>query len=312
MKKKILITGGAGYIGSILVPRLLEKKYKVTILDNFLYNQNSLNHLCGYENLEIIKGDVRDNNILKKCIENSEIIVPLAAIVGAPACKIDPVGSSSINKDAIFEVLRLAPKDKIIIMPTTNSAYGSGGKDNMCDESSPLNPISTYAVDKVEVEKKLMSCDNFISLRLATVFGMSPRMRVDLLVNDFVHRAFRDKFIVLFESHFKRNFIHVEDVASVFLHSIENFETMKNQIYNVGMSDANLSKKELCDLIKKVIPDFNIIENNFTKDEDQRNYIVSNKKIETTGFKPKKTLEDGINELIKGYTCIKKNEYGNI
>jgi nucleoside-diphosphate-sugar epimerase len=312
MKKKILITGGAGYIGSILTPRLLEKKYEVTVLDNFLYNQSSLNHLCGYKNFEIIKGDVRDNNILKKCIENNEIIVPLAAIVGAPACKIDPVGSSSINKDAIFEVLRLATKDKIIIMPTTNSAYGSGGKDNMCDENSPLNPISTYAVDKLEVEKKLMSCDNFISLRLATVFGMSPRMRVDLLVNDFVHRAFRDKFIVLFESHFKRNFIHVEDVASVFLHSIENFETMKNQIYNVGMSDANLSKKELCDLIKKVIPDFNIIENNFTKDEDQRNYIVSNKKIEATGFKPKKTLQDGINELIKGYTCIKKNEYGNI
>ncbi len=310
--KKILITGGAGYIGSILTPHLLEKEYSVTVVDNFMYSENSLNASCINKNLKIIKADVRDNKFMKKLFSQNDIVIPLAAIVGAPACEFDPVGSETINKKSILEFLKSKSKDQIVIMPTTNSAYGSGDKNNYCDENSKLNPISKYASDKVDIENELMSKPNVISLRLATVFGMSPRMRTDLLVNDFVLKAYKDKFIVLFESHFKRNYIHLIDVARVFSHVIEKFEVTKNNIYNVGLSDANLSKKELCQLIKKEITDLEIFENEFAKDLDQRNYIVSNKKIEATGFKPNVSVANGIQELIKGYSSIKKYNYGNI
>ena len=310
--KKILITGGAGYIGSILTPHLLEKEYSVTVVDNFMYSENSLNASCINKNLKIIKADVRDNKFMKKLFSQNDIVIPLAAIVGAPACEFDPVGSETINKKSILEFLKSKSKDQIVIMPTTNSAYGSGDKNNYCDENSKLNPISKYASDKVDIENELMSKPNVISLRLATVFGMSPRMRTDLLVNDFVLKAYKDKFIVLFESHFKRNYIHLIDVARVFSHVIEKFEVTKNNIYNVGLSDANLSKKELCQLIKKEITDLEIFENEFAKDLDQRNYIVSNKKIEATGFKPNVSVTNGIQELIKGYSSIKKYNYGNI
>ena len=310
--KKILITGGAGYIGSILASQLIEKKYEVTVFDNFLYNQTSLLDLCHNENFKIFNGDVRDINKINPIIKKSDIIIPLAALVGAPICKKDPKGSEDINKNSIYNLLDVISKDQMIIMPTTNSAYGGGQGGVECDENSPLNPISKYALDKVEIEKKIMNRENTISLRLATVFGMSPRMRFDLLVNDFVRRAFIDRFIVLFESHFKRNYIHVKDVSRCFEHCLENFETMKSNIYNVGLSYANLSKKELCEKIKIYKPDFVILESEIEKDIDQRNYIVSNKKIEESGFKTKYSIDFGIQEVLKGCEILSKKQYSNI
>ncbi len=307
----ILVTGGAGYIGSILVELLLVNKFKVTVYDNFIYNQNSLGHLCHNENLQIIKGDVRDSTKIQPLIKKHDIIIPLAALVGAPICSFDPIGSTTINKDSVLDLFKMLSKNQIILMPTTNSAYGTGDKNNFCDENSKLNPISNYAKDKVFIEEQLISKNNYISFRLATVFGISPRMRLDLLVNDFVYRAVNDKFIVLFESHFKRNYIHVRDVAEVFLYSITNYENMKNQIYNVGLTEANLSKSDLCKYIQNHIEDFKYFEDSYSKDPDQRNYIVSNKKIESKGFKTKFSLEYGIKELIKGFEYIKNNNHSN-
>ncbi len=310
--EKILITGGAGYIGSILATHLINKGYEITIFDNFLYNQSSLLDICHKNNLHIVNGDVRDNHKINPEIKKSDIIIPLAALVGAPICKKDPKGSEDINKNSIFNLLENISKNQIIIMPTTNSAYGGGQGGVECDENSPLNPISKYALDKVEIEKKIMDRENTISLRLATVFGMSPRMRFDLLVNDFVRRAYLDRFIVLFESHFKRNYIHVKDVANCFEHCLENFSQMKTNIYNVGLSDANLSKKELCERIKKYKPDFVVLESEIEKDIDQRNYIVSNSKIESSGFKPMYNIDFGIKEILKGCEILSKKQYSNI
>ena len=311
-KFKILITGGAGYIGSLLIEKLLNCGHIVTTYDNFLYGQSSLNHLCSNKNFSVIKGDVRDETKLSTILNKYEIIIPLAALVGAPICKFNPVGAKTINYDSINFLLKKISKEQIVLMPTTNSAYGFGDKNNYCNEESKLNPISQYAIDKVNIEKELMQRENAISFRLATVFGMSPRMRMDLLVNDFVFRAFSDKFIVLFESHFKRNFIHIRDVCNVFNFSINNFHKMKGQIYNVGLSDANLSKKELCEIIKKKINDFIFFEDSLQKDPDQRNYIVSNEKIEKIGFKTEFSLDQGIDELIKGYQMLKPKRFSNI
>ena len=227
-------------------------------------------------------------------------------------CEEDKVAATSINRDSILNLIKLVSSNQKIIMPTTNSGYGIGKKDRMCDEETPLKPISLYGNTKVEAEKAVLDKGNSISLRLATVFGMSPRMRLDLLVNDFVYRAMNDRAVVLFESHFKRNYIHVRDVARAFIHSIENFEIMKNQPYNVGISDANLSKKELCIKIQKHIPEFIFIDAPIGEDPDKRDYIVSNARIESSGYNPKYTLDNGITELIKGYQMIRNNEYGNV
>ena len=312
MKINILITGGAGYIGSLLTEKLLNSGHMVTVYDNFMYDQSSLNHLCSNKNLSVVKGDVRNNNEILSILSTFDVIIPLAALVGAPICKFNSVGAKTVNYDSIDLLLENISKDQIILMPTTNSAYGTGDKNNFCNEESKLNPISQYAIDKVEIEKKLMQHHNAVSFRLATVFGMSPRMRIDLLVNDFVLRAFNDKFIVLFESHFKRNFIHIRDVCDVFKFSIDNIDKMKGQIYNIGLSDANLSKKELCENIQKKIKNFVFFEDDLQKDPDQRNYIVSNDKIEKLGFKPKVSLQEGIDELIKGYQMLKIKKYSNI
>jgi len=312
MSLSVLVTGGAGYLGSTLVPVLIDKGFNVTVVDNFFYKQSSLNQLCKNPNFSIVNGDVRIKETIEPLIKKADIVIPLAAYVGAPLCKKDPIGASSVNKDSIFMMLELLSPNQSILMPTTNSAYGSGDENNFCTEESPLRPISQYAIEKVEVEQRLMEFSNFISFRLATVFGMSPRMRMDLLVNDFCYRAVNDKFIVLFESHFKRNYIHVADVAKAFTHGIDNFETMRGNVFNVGLSSANLSKLELCEEIKKQIPDFVITEAKVGKDPDQRNYIVSNEKIEKTGYLPDVTLRDGISELIKGYQMIKNNQYSNI
>ena len=309
---KILITGGAGYIGSILVPELLNAGHKVTVVDNFMFDQSSLNHCCSNPNFHIINGDIRHEKFITPYYKSAEIIIPLAGYVGAPLCNKDLTGAQSVNHDALILMLNFLNEEQKVLMPTTNSAYGSGQDNNLCDEESPLNPISKYASDKVAVEQKLMARKNSISFRLATVFGMSPKMRIDLLVNDFVYRAIKDGFIVLYESHFKRNYIHVRDVSSVFVHAIDNFENMRGQIFNVGLSDANISKLELCKRIKLQIKNFIIMEAPMAEDPDQRNYVVSNKKIESTGWKPKISLDDGIFELKKGYTMLSNSKYGNV
>ena len=312
MSYNILVTGGAGYLGSTLVPELLAKGHKVTVIDNFMWGQNSLAHVCHNPNFSVVRGDVRIENVVLPLIKKADMVIPLAAYVGAPLCARDPVGASSTNHDALMMMLKNVSKHQRILMPTTNSAYGSGDKDNFCTEESLLRPISLYAIEKVKVEQELMQHPNSISFRLATVFGMSPRMRIDLLVNDFTYRAVHDRFVVLFESSFKRNYIHVRDTARVFIHGIENYGKMNGQIYNVGLSDANVSKKELCEAIQKQVSDFTFIDAPIGKDPDQRNYIVSNEKIEATGYKPQVSLDTGIFELIKGFTMIRNTRYGNV
>ena len=308
----ILVTGGAGYIGSILLPELLRQGHSVTVLDNFMYKQNSLAAVCHHPGFSIINGDIRIQHEMRALMKRADIIIPLAAYVGAPICARDPVGATTVNRDAIIMMLDNLDSSQRILMPTTNSAYGSGDENNFCTEESPLNPVSQYAIEKVEIEKRLLEHENAISFRLATVFGMSPRMRIDLLVNDFTCRAVHDGFIVLFESHFKRNYLHVRDVAAAFRHGIVNFESMKGNIYNVGLPDTNISKKELCAVIKKFLPRFVFIEEKIGRDPDQRNYIVSNEKIEKTGFRTTFSLEDGVRELIKGFQMIRQSGYSNV
>ena len=308
----ILVTGGAGYIGSILVPDLLSQGHTVTVLDNFMFKQASLNHICAHKNFHVVNGDIRKEEVIKPLLKQADVVIPLAALVGAPLCNKDDIAASTTNYHAIGMMLQNVHKSQIILMPTTNSAYGSGGDNNFCTEETPLNPISSYAIAKVAVEQELMKHQNAVSFRLATVFGMSPRMRTDLLVNDLTYRAVYDGSVVLFESHFKRNYIHVRDISRVFTHAINNIDKMKGEIYNVGLSSANVSKMELCEKIKEHIPHFSIMEAAIRKDPDQRNYIVSNAKLEATGFNTQFTLDDGIVELIKGYQMIKNSIYGNV
>lgn len=309
---KILITGAAGYIGSILTPELLKKGHEVVAIDNFMYNQAPLLNVCHYKTLAIVRGDSRDKSLISKHIQDVDVIIPLACLVGAPLCEKDPAAAKSVNLDAIKLILELRRPEQKIIFPNTNSGYGIGQKGIHCDETTPLNPVSLYGRLKVEAERAILEAGNAITLRLATVFGVSPRMRLDLLVNNFVYRAVNDRFVVLFEPHFKRNYIHIRDVARAFIHALENFETMKNEPYNVGLSDANLSKMELCEEIKKQIQSFYFVEAEVGEDPDKRDYIVSNEKIEKTGFKPQVSLQEGIAELIKGYQIIKKNQFSNI
>ncbi len=307
---KILITGGAGYLGSILTAYLLNEKHSVTVVDSFLYESNTLASYCHDKNFKIINKDVRELDELDKEISESNVIIPLAALVGAPLCKDKKEDADSINYRHNLKLFKKIKKDQIVLMPTTNSAYGHGGDSEIFTEESELKPISLYAKHKVDVEKELTNLNNFISLRLATVFGMSPRMRLDLLVNNFVYKALNDKYMVLFEANFKRNYIHVRDVARAFTYCINNFDKMKNQIYNLGLEEANLSKRELCEKIKKYL-NFFYYEDEFQKDEDQRNYIVSNKKILNTGYVTKFSLDDGIKELIEGYKGINIKSFRN-
>jgi len=312
MGQNILVTGGAGYLGSIMVPDLLAAGHHVTVLDNFMFDQASLNHVCNNPNFSVVKGDIRLENVMRPLLKKADVVIPLAALVGAPLCSLDPIGATTINHDAITLMIKLLSNEQLIIMPTTNSAYGSGDENNFCTEESPLRPISQYAIEKVAIEKELMQRENAISFRLATVFGMSPRMRIDLLVNDFTYRAIKDRFVILFESSFKRNYIHVRDVSRAFQHALNNFGSMRSNIFNVGLSDANVSKRELCEAIQKQIPEFVFLEAPVGKDPDQRNYVVSNAKIENTGYKTSMSLDAGITELIKGYTMIQNSRYGNV
>jgi len=311
-KIKILVTGGAGYIGSVLVPMLLEKGYDVIVLDNFMYNQTSLLDCCHYKNLEIIRGDTRDENLLREILKKVDVIFPLACITGAPACDRNPYEAKSVNLGAIKTIVKLRSKEQVIIFPTTNSGYGIGQEGIYCTEETLLKPISLYGRLKVEAEKTILNSGNSITLRFATCFGISPRMRIDLLVNDFVYRAVNDRYLVVYQGHFKRNYIHVRDAALAFIYCLKNFEKMKDNAYNVGLSDANISKLELCKIIKRYIPDFYYHEAEVGEDPDKRNYIVSNEKIEKTGFKAKLSLDEGIIELIKGYKIIKKYGFSNV
>jgi nucleoside-diphosphate-sugar epimerase len=310
---KVLVTGGAGYIGSTLVPALLDRGFAVTALDNFMYGQDSLASVCYHPAFSLVRGDVRSKDVTRPLIKDADIIIPLAALVGAPLCDRDPLAATTTNKDAIVGMLADLSRDQQVLLPITNSGYGVGEADTFCTEDTPIRPISLYARDKVAVEQILLDRHpNALSFRLATVFGMSPRMRLDLLVNDFTYRACTDRFIVLFESHFKRNYIHVRDVARAFLHGIERFDAMRGGPYNVGLSDANLSKRELCERIQAQLPSFVFIESAIGKDPDKRNYIVSNEKIERTGYRPAHSLDDGIRELIKGFAMIRNMKYSNV
>ena len=298
---KILVTGGAGYIGSVLVPKLLVHHH-VTVVDNFLYGENSLAPYCGNKNFDVHKVDVRDIQALRPHL-NADVIIPLAGLVGAPLCDSNPVDAALVNLKHPVEMFGLLSKDQLVIMPTTESAYGSN--DLVCTEETPINPLSTYAKDKAAVEEVLLERENSISLRLATVFGMSPRMRLDLLINDFAWKAFRDRTLVIFEGNFKRTTCHVQDIARAFVHALG----LNPGIYNVGA--FSLSKLALCEALARKTP-FTYVEADAGKDPDQRNYVVSSEKFKTTGFDFKVSLEEGLDELLKGYRTLSNNRYGNV
>jgi nucleoside-diphosphate-sugar epimerase len=309
---KILITGGAGYLGSVLTPHLLQQGHQVTVLDNLQFGQASLLECCALDQFEFVRGDCRDERILQDVLKGQDILIPLAAMVGAPMCQRDPVAARTINLDAIHSLCRLAGKEQRIIYPTTNSGYGVGEKNRFCTEDTPLRPISLYGETKVGAEEAVLARGNAVTFRLATVFGLSPRMRLDLLVNDFVYRAVKDRAVVIFEGHFKRNYLHVRDVARVFVHAMTHFDAMAGRSYNVGLEDANLSKLELCAKIREYVPGFVFSEAPIGEDPDKRDYIVSNARILSTGFQTEWSLDKGIQELIKGYRILNNNRFSNV
>ena len=308
----ILVTGGAGYIGSLLVPELINLNYNVTVLDNFMFKQNSLINIERKKNFELIIGDVRDNILIKDIIKRFDVIIPLAALVGAPLCDLKPTDAVLINEKSIEFMSKELSNLQRVIMPVSNSGYGIGKPNEVCTEETPLNPISLYGRSKVAAEKIIMQRENSISFRLATVFGMSPRMRLDLLVNHFVREALREKKLTIFEGHFKRNYVHIRDVANVFLFAIQNFERLKSNTFNFGLENANLSKLELAMKIKNYIKDFIFSESKDGKDPDKRNYIVSNKKILSSGYNFKFDLDLGIQELIKGLPNLSEGIHSNV
>lgn len=309
---KVLVTGGAGYIGSILVPELLKQGYAVTVVDALIHGQHSLLECCADKNFEFVKGDICDRSLMDELVDGFDVIIPLAAIVGAPACKANPPLTRLVNLDAQLWLVERTSTSQLVIFPTTNSGYGIGEKDAYCTEESPLRPISEYGRAKVAVEEAFLSRGNAITFRLATVFGMSPRMRMDLLVNDFVYRAYKDRFIVLFEEHFRRNYIHVRDVAKAFLFGMNRYEGMRGEPFNVGLSSANLTKRQLCEKIKAYVPDFDIQASPIGEDPDKRDYLVSNEKLEALGWQPDHSLDMGIGELLKGYKILKPNRFANV
>ncbi len=308
---KILITGAAGYIGSRLVPKLLELGHKVICIDSLMYEPTSLVMPSSHPNCSLIIGDCRDKELMEPLIKQSDIIFPLACMTGAPLCEKDKTAAISVNHDAVVMCSKLSTKSQLIIYPCTNSGYGIGEDGIFCDENSPLNPISLYGKVKVQAEKKLLEKGNAITFRLATVFGVSPRPRLDLLVNDFTYRAYYDKAVVLFEADFKRNYLHIEDAVDGFIFAINN-HNLQGQTFNLGYSKANLSKRELCQLIQKQLPDFVYLISEIGTDIDKRNYIVSNEKIEKAGFSASRSVDKGITELIKSMPLLKKNQFANI
>ncbi len=310
--QRILITGGAGYIGSVLTPTLLERGHRVTLLDTFAEGGTQLAECCRYETFTPVRGDARDEDLVKQLVAEADVVIPLAALVGAPLCDRDSVGAKTINLDAVRMLLSHLSAEQRVIFPNSNSGYGVGEGGKECTEDSPLRPISLYGRTKVEAEQAVLERGNAVTFRLATVFGMAPRMRLDLLVNDFTHRAVTDRVVVVFEGHFKRNYIHVRDVTKAFCHAIDNFDQMRDRPYNVGLSDANLSKLELCAAIAERVPNFVYLEAPVGEDPDKRDYIVSNARIEATGFKPDWSLGRGIDELIKGFRTLRTRRFSNV
>jgi len=312
MVPKVLITGGAGYIGSVLCEHLLDAGYCVTVVDNLMYGQHSLFHFCANPRFEFVFGDVRDETLMTKLIKEADVLIPLAAIVGAPACDQDPLLARSVNLEAVRLLNRVRSKGQLVLFPTTNSGYGTKSGDTYCTEETPLEPISLYGQTKAQAEEELLNAPNSIALRLATVFGMSPRMRLDLLVNHFVYTAVTDGYIVIFEKDFKRNYIHIRDVADCFLHCIDHSDKMTGRPYNLGLDEANLSKEELVLKIKEYVPNFYIHFSEIGNDPDKRNYIVSNQRLREAGFEAHRSLDEGIQELIKGCRMMGRTQFRNV
>lgn len=308
----VLITGVAGYIGSILAEHLLKAGHKVIGLDNLFYGTASLGHLCQYEEFEFVRDDARNETALAALVKKADVIVPLAAVVGMPACQRDPWLATSLNLDAVRLVNRLRSPQQLVIYPNTNSGYGIKSGNAFCTEDSPLEPISVYGQTKCQAEIELLNSPNAITLRLATVFGMAPRMRLDLLVNHFTYAAVTDCYLVIFEKDFKRNFVHVRDVADCMLHCIANAPRMVGRPYNVGLDSANLSKAELAQKVQEFVPNFYVHYSEVGSDPDKRNYIVSNQRLREAGFEAKRSLEFGIRELIKGYRTIGRSQFKNV
>lgn len=307
----LFLTGGAGYLGSVLVPLLLEEGFNVTVVDNFSFGQTSLLDCCWKENFSIVRGDCRDERVMAPLLAKADTIIPLAGLVGAPQCHRDRIAAETTNLGAVEMICRLASRDQRILIPSTNSCYGDADIGVQCTEDSPLRPISLYGTTKCDAERLVLERENGLSFRFATLFGMSPRMRVDLLVNDFVHRAVTDRALVVFEGHFKRNYLHVRDAARAILHGLNKFPEMCGRPYNCGLEDANLSKLELCAEIKKQVPEFVYFEAQIGKDPDQRNYSISNVRLHEAGFQPSFSLKAGIGELIKGYRIVKNARHVN-
>jgi len=312
MTARVLITGGAGYLGSIMTEHLLARGYQVTVLDNLMYGEQSLFHFCSNPNFDFVYGDARNEALVKGLVAKADAIIPLAALVGAPCCDLDPLMATTLNRDAIVMINRLRSPSQLIVYPTTNSGYGTQTGDVYCTEETPLEPISLYGRTKSEAEAAVLDSRNAITLRLATVFGTSPRMRMDLLVNHFVYAALTDRYLVVFEKDFKRNYVHIRDVADCFMHCIENSQAMVGRPYNVGLDNANLSKEELALKIQEHLPDFYVHFSEIGSDPDKRNYVVSNQRLREAGFEARHTLDDGIRELLKGYRMFGRSHRKNI
>jgi nucleoside-diphosphate-sugar epimerase len=312
MPVHVVITGAAGYLGSVLCEHLLAAGFYVTAADSLIYRQRSLFHLCANPRFDFVFGDARDDGLMRRLVKDADVLIPLAAIVGAPACDRDPWLARSVNLEAIRLLARLRSNDQLVLYPTTNSGYGTKSGDVHCTEDTPLEPISLYGQTKTEAEAEILERPNTVTLRLATVFGMSPRMRLDLLVNHFVYAAITDGYIVIFEKDFKRNYIHIRDVADCFIHCIQNSKKMAGRPYNAGLDAANLSKEELALKIKQYVPNFYIHFSQIGTDPDKRNYVVSNQRLREAGFEAQRSLDSGIQELLKGYRIMGRAEFANV
>lgn len=312
MRQRVLVTGGLGYLGSVACEHLLTAGYQVTALDNLTYGTGQgLFHLCANPAFDFIKGDVRDEATMRGALKDADAVVHLAGIVGASACDRDPGLAKGVNFDSVRLLNKLRSPNQLVVFPNTNSGYGATTGAALCTEETPLEPISVYGRTKCDAERLLLDSPNAVTFRLATVFGMSPRMRLDLLVNHFVYSAVKDGYIVLFEKDFKRNFVHVRDVADAFLHAIENGAVMSGRPYNLGLDSANLSKEQLAFAVKKQVPKFYIHFAAIGEDPDKRNYIVSSARLKAAGFEARRSLEAGIGELLKGYRMMAKGPFQN-